>query len=304
MRSTRYALILAAGYAVLAAVYIVVSGTVAQHMSASVEQLGDIERVKGIVYVVVTAIAIFLGARVLLARIEAADEQLRRRERALLNNERRVFAGLLAAAIAHDANNVLQAVLIDLHVLARSFPGDDERFRRLRDAAERLVALNRRLVATVRTGRTLHPEAVDLAHVVRDAVTQLGTHDRLRGRELRVTGDAVIPARTHPLLVHQVVSNLVINAGEATPRGGHIEVRLTRDGERALLEVHDDGPGIPAERRVNLFDALETTKAEGSGLGLFSVKSCTQALGGRVAVGDSPLGGACFTVDLPLATPE
>ncbi len=301
MRSTRYALILAGGYALLAAVYIVVSGRVAVSLAGSVQQLGDIERVKGIVYVAVTAVAILFGARTLLARIERADDELRRREAALLANERRVFAGLIAAATAHDANNVLQAVLVDLHFLERSLPEGDERFRRVHAAVGRLVALNRRLVATVRTGRAVHPESVDLTQVVRDAVTLISAHDRVRGREIKLTGETALPARTHPLLVQQVVSNLVLNAGEATPGDGRIQVRVLRADGSALIEVHDNGPGVPPERRPRLFDALETTKVEGSGLGLFSVKSCARALGGDVGIGDSPLGGACFAVRVPLA---
>ena len=57
--------------------------------------------------------------------------------------------------------------------------------------------------------------------------------------------------------------------------------------------------GVPVERRERIFDSLETTKPAGTGLGLFSVKSCVAALEGSVDVGDSPLGGACFRVRLP-----
>jgi signal transduction histidine kinase len=104
---------------------------------------------------------------------------------------------------------------------------------------------------------------------------------------------------THPLLLQQILANLVVNAGEACGGKGRIEVRLHDSPEFVLLEVHDDGPGVPVERRERIFDSLETTKPAGTGLGLFSVKSCVAALEGSVEVGDSPLGGACFRVRLP-----
>ena len=96
-----------------------------------------------------------------------------------------------------------------------------------------------------------------------------------------------------------MVSNLVLNAGEAANGRGTIEVATAEQGDEVLIEVHDDGPGVAKERRATLFDNLATTKATGTGLGLFSVRACAQGLGGSVEVGESPLGGALFRVRLP-----
>jgi two-component system CitB family sensor kinase len=79
-------------------------------------------------------------------------------------------------------------------------------------------------------------------------------------------------------------------------------VRVRTEAGRAVIEVHDNGPGVPVERRADLFTSLATTKPDGNGLGLFSVKACANGLGGQVEVGDSPLGGALFRIRLPLAT--
>ena len=116
---------------------------------------------------------------------------------------------------------------------------------------------------------------------------------------LRHRGAESLPFATQPLLVHRIVSNLLVNAGEAKGGRGVIEVVVDERGDKVVLEVHDDGPGVPPERRAGLFDAPTSTKAQGSGLGLFSVRACVQGLGGTVAVGESPLGGACFRVELP-----
>jgi len=297
--STRYAALLAGGYAVLAAIYIVVSGRFAADVSTSVEDLRRIELFKGIAYVAVTAAAIFAGSRWLFARIERAGSELAERDRALLANERRVFAGLLAASIAHDANNVLQVVLMDLDALQATVHDRADLVQRLQSSVSRLVSLNRRLVSAARQGVVGAVENLDLVQAVRDSLDLLRSHEQLRGGsvELKVEGEHRL--RLHPLLVHQIVSNLVVNAAEATAGNGRIEVHIERHGGSVALEVHDDGPGIPVELRPRLFDALESTKSDGSGLGLFSVKACAAALGGVVVVGDSPLGGACLRVLLP-----
>ncbi|MFI5372092.1 MAG: sensor histidine kinase [Candidatus Eisenbacteria bacterium] len=301
MRSNRYAFVVAVGYALLATAWILVSSTLAKRASASVEQLEQLELIKGVAYVLVTALAVFFGTRGALSRLERSDERLRRRDAALLANERRVFAGHMAASIAHDANNVLQGVIMDLDSLRRAI-GDDQKLRRLGESVERLIALNRRLVGTVRLGRGGQEESIDLAAAVREAIELSASHQHMRGCRVHYQPQGEFPIRTHPFLVHQIVTNLVVNACEATRARGRVEVRLERADGRVVLEVHDDGPGVPVERRTGIFDSLETTKEEGSGLGLFSVRACASALGGSVEVGDSPLGGACFRVSLPVTS--
>jgi signal transduction histidine kinase len=300
MRSTRYALVVAAGYALLAVAWIVLSSTVAGKLSANVEQLERIELAKGILYVVVTAFAVFFGARLALARLERADEQLRRRDAALLANERQVFAGQMAASIAHDANNVLQLVIIELDSLRRTIGGDDK-LARLGESVDRLIALNRRLLVTVQQGRAGGDEWVDLNRAIGDTLALAASHEGMRKCDVRFDATGEFPMRIHPLLIHQILSPLVVNACQATAARGRVEVRLEREGDFAVLSVHDEGPGVPIERRAHLFDALESTPGERTGLGLYSVQSCVRALGGTVDVGDSPLGGAWFRVRLPIA---
>jgi len=298
-RSTRYAALLSLGYTVLAAVYIVVSSGVAAQVAADVEQMKSIETFKGVLYVAVTAVGVFLGARYAFGRLERLHGHLLARDRAIVENEQRVFAGLIAGTIAHDANNVLVAVIADLESLRRSRPEDDPAMNRLRLSVERLVALNQRLLVTARRGRATRPEDVDLVPNLEETLAVARSHAHVRGCRLEFVRSGPVRLHTHGLLVQQIVSNLVVNAAEATQGRGRIEVRLSDSPAEVTLEVHDDGPGVPAERRERIFESLESTKPDGSGLGLFSVRSCVAALGGTVEVGDSPLGGACFRVHLP-----
>lgn len=298
-KSIRYSLLLALLYCLVASVYIVFSGRIAAQFAASVEDLRRIEEVKGILYVAVTTIAVFFGGLVAMRRIDHDAEELVRRERALLASEGRVMAGLMAASVAHDANNVLQTVIGHLSLLE---PGaSDDVLGELRGGVTRLVGLNRRLVTGARGADLNDEQDVVLTAIARETIAGIRAHAHVRGRRPIVRGDDAMVVRTQPLLLQQVITNLLLNACEATREGGRVELVVSGEGDEAVLEVHDDGPGVPIERRANLFDALTTTKATGSGLGLFSVRACVQVMGGEVEVGDSPLGGARFRVRLPRA---
>jgi signal transduction histidine kinase len=118
---------------------------------------------------------------------------------------------------------------------------------------------------------------------------------------VEVTDDGPMTLLAHEILLSQIVGNLVVNAAQASRDRGTIWVHVGAQGDEAVVEVHDAGPGIPEAKRATVFEALESTKADGNGMGLFSVKACTLGLGGRVEVAGSPRGGACFRVWLPVA---
>lgn len=303
MGSTRYAAILAGAYVVVAGIYIVVSGHVAARAAHSVEDMRRIETIKGVLYVAVTAAAIFAGARWAMVRMERDALELRRREQALVANEGRVFAGLTAAAIAHDANNVLTVALADLDLMEMDgIAGAD--LQRLRQTLGRLVGLNRRLLESAQSFASREGAPLAAADAVREVLAVLRSHSDVRRCRVSVAGGDGVVVTASPALMHQLVGNLVINAAQAAGAGGNIEVRVEGVDGEALIEVHDNGPGVPVERRGDLFTALVTTKPDGNGLGLFSVKACAAGLGGGVEVGDSHLGGALFRVRLPLAVAE
>jgi two-component system sensor histidine kinase HydH len=295
-KPTRYSLLLALLYCLVASVYIVFSGRIAAQLATSVEDLRHIEQVKGILYVAVTTVAVFVGGWFAMRRIDRTAEELGRRERALIVNEGRVMAGLMAASVAHDANNVLQSVIGHLSMIE---PGTSKGvLGELRGGVERLVGLNRRLVSRARGADSGELQEIGLTAAARQTLEGIHTHANVRSRRVALRGDDSVMVIAHPLLLEQVMTNLLLNACEATREGGSVDLVVSAAGDDAVLEVDDDGPGIPVERRANLFDALTTTKSSGSGLGLFSVRACVQAMGGEVEVGDSPLGGARFRVRL------
>ncbi|MCC7014199.1 MAG: HAMP domain-containing histidine kinase [Planctomycetes bacterium] len=299
-QSFRYAVALALAYGLTAALYILVSSRMAADISHDVEEMKRIETVKGIVYVAVTAVLVWAGAWWAMRRMARDAEELRRRERALVTAEGRVFAGLMASSVAHDANNVLLTVLTEAEELAGNvLPGQREGAQRLSRAVERLIQLNRRLMSASHQGLARDRQPVDLLLAVRECVHDMRSNRHVRGCrvEVRGAGDAIVMA--NPMVVQQSLANLLLNAAQATSGQGTIEVRVEHRSDGVAVEIHDDGPGVERERRAHLFDALETTKPDGNGLGLFSVRACAESFGGRMEIDESPLGGALFRIVVP-----
>ncbi|KUN84852.1 histidine kinase [Streptomyces bungoensis] len=163
------------------------------------------------------------------------------------------------------------------------------------------------LLARLDAGRPLERRPVDLTHLVLDAVTDAraaGPDHRwtmdLPEEPVTVTGDA------HRL--HQALANLLANARLHTPLGTKVTVTLETEGTRALLSVHDDGPGVPEDIQAHVFERF--TRAEhrrrpgasggGAGLGLSIVTAVVEAHEGSVALESRP-GSTTFSVRLPLA---
>jgi signal transduction histidine kinase len=296
---TRTALTFAGGYCLVATAYICVSSALAARLSHDLAQLEAIETFKGIAFVAVTGLLAFALAFGAGRRQDVVAGELARCEVALAAAEARAASSLVVSTIAHDANNVLTALLGDLELAAAREPLQHGLDRR-RLCIERLLELNRRLTdaAARRGARELVP--IDVASVLRDHVAALRLHRALRNCAVELRCDDVLVLTTDHVLLLQIAGNLLVNAGEATDGHGTVRVCVERRAGEAVLEVHDDGPGIAPARRANLFEALESTKPGGAGLGLFSVNACAKSLGARVEVDDSPLGGALMRVRLPL----
>ncbi|OIJ66731.1 two-component sensor histidine kinase [Streptomyces mangrovisoli] len=161
------------------------------------------------------------------------------------------------------------------------------------------------LLARLDAGRPLERKPVDLTRLVLDAVTDAraaGPGHRwaleLAEEPVTVTGDA------HRL--HQVLANLLANARLHTPAGTKVTVSLDTDGDRAVLQVRDDGPGVPEDVQPGVFERF--TRADrrrteaaggGAGLGLAIVAAVAEAHGGTVSLESNP-GATTFTVRLPL----
>lgn len=292
----------ALGYVAVAGAYILLSGRAAAALATSTRQLEQIERFKGIGFVLVTGALLFLLCRRFVRQVAAEGAALRRTREALAAADRRTVPGLMAASIAHDANNGLALVQGYLELLAEE-PGLGAEAREAVEAARggvtAVVAMNRRLADSARERAAGERVGFDLVQVVRDSAALLVRHRGVRSRRLETQAPGAFSVQGFPGLVHQIVVNLVLNAADATAPGGRIRLRVEADDDEARLEVADDGPGFAPEVQARAFEAFRTTKPEGTGIGLFSVKHCAEIHGGRVELGRSDLGGARVSVWIP-----
>lgn len=296
-----YAGAIAGTYLLVSVVWIVGSGRVAKMLATSVEALARIEEFKGLFFVASSALGLFLLSLDLFRRLDRFYVRATESREALVAADRRALAGTLAAAVAHDANNIL-TVLVGLNELLLA---DSKLQERSRDHAEEMMRAIDRLTDMIQRMRRAGGQGVGrgtrtvpLVAVVRDAVALLHAHARVRRVQVRVVEEGAVTLACDPPAIQNAVTNLVLNAAEAIDGTGNIEVRIRTEGDFAIVEVHDDGPGVPEDQRERILEGFFTTKAEGTGLGLLSVQAAAEGHGGRVEVSRSPLGGACFRMTL------
>ena len=145
----------------------------------------------------------------------------------------------------------------------------------------------------------LEADEVDLNVLLEQVVTGQGGQAREREIAIGLQSGVLPVVIGDGDRILQIVSNLVRNAVRWTPVGGTITVSALAEAGRVWITVDDSGPGIPLEKRASIFRAFYTEDGTGTGLGLAIARELAIAMGGTVAVGDSPHGGARFVVELP-----
>jgi two-component system cell cycle sensor histidine kinase/response regulator CckA len=244
------------------------------------------------------------GEIALRRRVTELEEQLRAAQRGDV-------VGRLAGGIAHDFNNILTGILGCCEMLTDERRPEAERrdIEQIRTATLRAADLTRQLLAFGRR-QALQRRAVRPGAVLEDVVSLL-----------RRTLPENVELELHPsegsgrVLVdvtqlHQVLTNLIVNAAQAIPEGGKIEIRAAqvsalgqeRTGDFIRFSVEDSGPGVPQELRARIFEPFFTTKApgQGSGLGLSVVQGIVEQHQGKIELKTGVLGGARFEVYLPV----
>jgi PAS domain S-box-containing protein len=244
----------------------------------------------------------------------ALEEQLRQAQKM-------EAVGRLARGVAHDFNNILAAIVGASELLAAQYrEGHPSRVEaeEIRQAAERGAALTRQLLAFSRP-QTFEPQVIDLQAQIASLETTLR---RILGNAvtltLRTLGDPVY-VKVDPGQLQQVLMNLVINARDAMPDGGTLEIRVDsfdvdeHNAARypglpayryARIAVQDSGFGMDAELRSHVFEPFFTTKeaSKGTGLGLSIVYSIAKEAGGTVTCLSAPGKGTTFEVILPVVS--
>jgi signal transduction histidine kinase len=248
--------------------------------------------------------------RALLAERSAAERQMEQ-----LHAQRLEAAGLLAGGVAHDFNNLLLVIKGSCEVLLRLTDADDARrvlLQQIETAAGRATALTRQLLAFSRH-QVLEPRVIDLNRTITslEHLCRPLVGDAI---ELVWSLDPKLPAiSADPAQIEQVLMNLIVNARDAMPGGGKLELVTARaSAEEARehpagsarlvrLSVKDNGAGIASDVKSRIFEPFFTTKepGKGTGLGLSTVYGIVRQSGGFITVDSEVAKGTTFNVFLP-----
>jgi signal transduction histidine kinase len=215
--------------------------------------------------------------------------------------ERLATIGQFAAGIGHELRNPLGVVESSAFLLARRLeqlkiadPGLSKHVEKISIEVQRSNKTITDLLELARSrALTRRPIAADLlvAHAIATASLPAGVDAQVSGA-VGVSLDADLDQMT------RVVSNLLVNAGQAMNGKGRVWIDVRREGTAAVLRVRDEGPGVPADLRARVFEALFTTKAKGTGLGLALCRRIVDAHGGVLTLEPSE-SGAIFQITIP-----
>ncbi len=250
----------------------------------------------------------------------AAERDRRRLEEQLRESQKLEALGRLAGGVAHDFNNLLTAILGYCELVGTQMSRDGRHYSEVEEisrAGRRAADLVRQLLAFSRR-HVFQPRHVRLNEVVGEMEQMLRRLIRADIELVTVLDPELHGVVADPGQIEQVITNLVVNARDAMPRGGTLTIttrnadlddRFARGhpplepGGHVCLEVRDSGEGIDAELRESIFEPFFTTKGvgQGTGLGLSVVYGIVEQSGGHILVESEPGCGSTFSVYLPRA---
>ena len=249
-----------------------------------------------------------IGNQIAVA-IESArlHEDIQESERKVMENKHMATIGQLSANIAHEIRNPLSAIKTNIQILAKNLDLEGFDKRRLEIASGEILRLDRILEDTLDFSAPVKLNSVN--HDIREIIDKciLLLSDKIEAANIRMV---IKTARTIPPLtmdyekMQQAILNLILNAIDAMPHGGTLEVITgfsMRLGQKAVrVEIKDSGGGIPLENMGKIFEPFFSTKTKGAGLGLPNVKKIIEAHKGRIQVTSRPHHGVRIRLLFPL----
>lgn len=212
--------------------------------------------------------------------------------------------GQLASGVAHEIRNPVTAVLGALDLALRRLPREDSSRPLLEEAQQQLRRIEATTAQLLRYARPpeLREVVVDANLLIDRATRVVEGQAKNAGVKLRTEPAAVpVPVNVDPELMVQVLVNLILNGIDVMGSGDQLTVWVSRHAPEVWIGVRDAGPGVPPEKRAEIFRPFYTTKHQGTGLGLSISQQIVTRHGGTLRVEDTPGGGATFVVALPFA---
>jgi signal transduction histidine kinase len=253
-------------------------------------------------------LALALLSAQLYQDVRRSYAELERTQKELIDRERLAALGGLSASIAHEVRNPLGVIFNSVGSLRRLLRPSGDVALLLDIVGEEADRLNRMVGDLLDYSRPVRPavQPLPLRPLLDEALTsarqQIGTPAEGVKVDIRLASEAAT-VRGDARLLRQALINVFLNAYQAMPRGGQLDVRAARrlqDGVAiAEIAIRDSGAGIPAEARDKIFQPFFTTKAMGTGLGLAVVKRIVEGHGGTIALREAAV-GAEFQLRLPI----
>ena len=247
-----------------------------------------------------------------LRQLEQRTEELKATQAQLIHGEKLASVGRLAAGVAHEIGNPLAAILGLVELLrggGLSVEQSGEFLARMQSETERIHRIIRDLLDFARRDPDGEGEgaSAELSAVVAEAVALLRPQKLSKQVAIEVEiPEGVGRVRGAPSRLTQVVVNLLLNALDALEGRGEVRISARRQGDRCVLAVEDDGPGIAPEIADRLFEPFTTTKpvGQGTGLGLAVSLALVESMGGTIRAASRAPQGARFEVVLRVADAE
>ena len=206
--------------------------------------------------------------------------------------------GELSRGLGHTLRNPLHTLGLVVEELATGHPENEKEL--VATARLQIRRVDRWLQSFLAVGAGQHVEATPFD--LRDIIQDIALEGVQLGANLKVEiGDEPLPVLGVPAAIRAALSNLVVNAIEASPPGGEIAIHIHKVNATFVMTIRDQGPGLPEEVRTRLFSPHVTTKTGGSGMGLFLARQILE--GGhscQLEVDSPPEGGTCVTIRFPI----
>jgi len=245
--------------------------------------------------------------------IDAINEMLdalNAKQKELIQATKMAAIGTTISGIAHEINNPLNNIFLTIEVIMESFDelSKEELLEMLYDIyheGERAREIVAHLLEFARDKKDIPFEKLSLNKLAKDSYKIVANQARTKGIETKVElskDDITIKGNFNQL--QQVLINILVNAIQAMEKGGKLGIRTYQEGDWAVVEISDTGPGIPQEIQNKIFEPFFTTKEGGTGLGLSVSYSIIKKHQGDIEVESKPGKGSIFRIKLPLHKPR
>lgn len=236
--------------------------------------------------------------------LAVAYQELKDTVNLLMRAARLKSLGELAASIAHEIRNPLGAIKGAVEIIESEIPSVNPKFEFVEVMKREVERLNRLLNEFLKFARPRAPEKslVDINDLIKSVINFLATQAAKSNVKIIIRLDEELPLiEIDSEQIRQVLVNLIINAIQAMPAGGNVEIGSGLKKDFVHITVRDYGTGIEADKREKIFDPFFTTKEEGSGLGLAITYQLVKQHGGEIELIDVNGSGSLFEIRLPIA---